>query len=155
MTPTTLTAIAESALLAGLTDTFVRQYAGEFFTIETASALQGELTQFDGVLYDVETIEADTSRAASDNKSSAADIYTIVFYCCKSNFTDQGTAWNGSYELAYTARRTLEGSTVAPVSDDRGGGVWKFLNITREFHIPQMSCHSLRMRIQVPAKIEL
>lgn len=130
-------------------------YAGEFFEADVAAKINPQSRSDRGVFfYDIESITNITGRQSSDKKSSATDEYIVAIYCCRHDVYAQTVQWRESLEYAYRLRETLEGVRIDSVANQNAEAVWIFDDITREFHSPKLSCHTLRMRIEVPSQID-
>jgi hypothetical protein len=146
----------DTILKAELPTVLSRHYAGEFFNEETVKRIATEIGDFPTILYDIESITNMVARGDTTGKGNTDEI-TVVLYCARSLCTDEGIQWRTSYELASQARAVLVGEQVVAdaVNLAHGNGHFRFADILREFHIAELSVHTLRLIVRIPVNSQL
>lgn len=155
--PTDLTDFVIATLQAGVTATTlpansrVRHYAGEFLDEDQLKRLTAEVEQHHHFMVDFETIQAVTDRAGENNawQLEPRDVFIVVVYSAASSLFSESLQWQTSYTGAWNARRVLQGVEFEAESGIVSAGKFIARDIEREFHIPGLSVHTLRVEIEL------
>lgn len=149
--PTGIVAALTASLTASMpSGTKITQYAGEFYSEEGVTRLRQSISQFPHVMYDVEYI--DFGEVGSDLQTPESE-FRFVIYCVTTDFGSETRQWVASYVLAWKAALALQSDKFTATGDINAEGYFEPLNIEREFHIPGMSAHTLRVSALIPIDI--